>query len=124
MLNKLTAMETKGNPPGKYSDGGGLWLHKREDGGGHTRVGGQCFVHQDFTATGAGPMIEIYANRVEISNPGKPIVPVERFIDGYQSRNEKLTDLMRRMYICEERSSGVDRVVHTVEQVTIRDEMM
>ncbi|SOC44061.1 ATP-dependent DNA helicase recG-like protein [Rhizobium subbaraonis] len=69
-------------------------------------------------------MIEIYANRVEISNPGKPIVPVERFIDGYQSRNEKLTDLMRRMYICEERSSGVDRVVHTVEQVTIRDEMM
>ena len=32
-------------------------------------------------------MVEIYSNRVEISNPGEPIVPVERFIDGYQSRN-------------------------------------
>lgn len=74
-----------------------------------------ALIHQDFAATGAGPVVEIYANRVEISNPGKPIVPVDRFIDGYQSRNEKLTDLMRRMDICEERSSGVDRVVHTVE---------
>lgn len=74
-----------------------------------------ALIHQDFRVTGAGPMIEIYANRVEISNPGEPVMPVERFIDGYRSRNEKLTDLMRRMDICEERSSGVDRVVHTVE---------
>lgn len=74
-----------------------------------------ALIHQDFTATGAGPMIEIYANRIEISNPGQPVVPVERFIDGYRSRNERLTDLMRRMDICEERSSGIDRVVHTVE---------
>jgi predicted HTH transcriptional regulator len=74
-----------------------------------------ALIHQDFTVTGAGPMIEIYANRVEISNPGAPLVPVDRFIDGYQSRNERLTDLLRRMDICEERSSGVDRVVHTVE---------
>ena len=35
-------------------------------------------------------LIEVYSNRVEISNPGEPIVPVERFIDGYQSRNERL----------------------------------
>jgi ATP-dependent DNA helicase RecG len=60
-------------------------------------------------------MIEVYANRVEISNPGLPIVPVERFIDGYQSRNEKLADLMRRFGICEEKSSGIDRVVQTAE---------
>jgi ATP-dependent DNA helicase RecG len=74
-----------------------------------------ALIHQEFTIQGAGPMIEIYANRIEVSNPGNPIVPVERFIDGYQSRNEQLTDLMRRMKICEERSSGVDRVVSTVE---------
>jgi len=40
-------------------------------------------------------MIEIYSNRLEISNPGEPVVPVERFIDGYQSRNERLASLMR-----------------------------
>lgn len=60
-------------------------------------------------------MIELYSNRVEISNPGEPVVPVERFIDGYQSRNERLADLMRRMNICEEKSSGIDKVIHAVE---------
>jgi ATP-dependent DNA helicase RecG len=74
-----------------------------------------ALIHQDFCVAGASPMIEIYSNRVEISNPGEPIVPVERFIDGYQSRNERLADLMRRMHICEEKSSGIDRVVHTAE---------
>jgi integrase len=33
-LNKLNAPKVKTCAPGKYSDGGGLWLHKREDGGG------------------------------------------------------------------------------------------
>ncbi|MER9028204.1 integrase arm-type DNA-binding domain-containing protein [Mesorhizobium sp. M0674] len=33
-LNKLTAVLVKNAGPGKYSDGGGLWLHKRPDGGG------------------------------------------------------------------------------------------
>ncbi len=60
-------------------------------------------------------MVEIYTNRVEISNPGEPLVPVDRFIDGYQSRNERVADLMRRMHICEEKSSGIDRVVQTAE---------
>ncbi len=64
---------------------------------------------------GASMMVEIYSNRVEITNPGDPVVPVERFIDGYQSRNERLADLMRRLRICEERSSGIDRVVHAAE---------
>lgn len=32
-LNKLSAAQVKSLGPGKYSDGGGLWLHKREDGG-------------------------------------------------------------------------------------------
>ncbi|MGL1701418.1 ATP-binding protein, partial [Vibrio parahaemolyticus] len=59
-----------------------------------------ALIHQDLQLPGAAPMVEIYANRVEISNPGEPIVPVERFIDGYQSRNERLADLMRRMSIC------------------------
>ena len=60
-------------------------------------------------------MVEVYADRVEISNPGDPIVPVERFIDGYQSRNERLADLMRRMRICEEKSSGIDKVIQAAE---------
>jgi predicted HTH transcriptional regulator len=74
-----------------------------------------ALVHQDLAIGGAAPMIEIYSNRMELSNPGDPIVPVERFIDGYQSRNERLADFMRRMFICEEKSSGIDRVVEEAE---------
>jgi predicted HTH transcriptional regulator len=74
-----------------------------------------ALIHQDFMVVGASAMIEVYSNRVEISNPGEPLVPLERFIDGYQSRNERLADVMRRMGICEEKSSGIDRVVQAAE---------
>ncbi len=74
-----------------------------------------ALIHQDFSVTGGSVMVEIFSDRLEISNPGEPIVPVERFIDGYQSRNERLADLMRRMGICEEKSSGIDRVVTAAE---------
>ena len=74
-----------------------------------------ALIHQDFAMTGASVMVEVYANRVEISNPGEPLVPVDRFIDGYQSRNERVADLMRRMHICEEKSSGIDRLVQAAE---------
>jgi predicted HTH transcriptional regulator len=74
-----------------------------------------ALIHQDMDMGGTSPSVEIYSNRIEISNPGEPIVPVDRFIDGYQSRNERLADLMRRFGICEEKSSGIDRVVETAE---------
>ena len=61
-------------------------------------------------------MIEMYDDRVEISNPGVPPIPVDRFIDEYQSRNERLADLMRRMGICEEKGSGIDKVVWAAEE--------
>lgn len=74
-----------------------------------------ALIHQDLAMTGVSVMVEVYANRVEISNPGEPMVPVARFIDGYQSRNERVADLMRRMGICEEKSSGIDKVVEAAE---------
>lgn len=74
-----------------------------------------ALIHQDLTVGGSSVMVEIYTNRVEFSNPGEPVVPVERFIDGYQSRNERLAEVMRRLGICEEKSSGVDKVVNAAE---------
>jgi ATP-dependent DNA helicase RecG len=74
-----------------------------------------ALVHQDFQASGTSVMIEMFDDRVEISNPGVPPVPVERFIDEYRSRNERLADLMRRMRICEEKGSGIDKVVGAAE---------
>lgn len=38
-------------------------------------------IHQDLNISGANPMIEIFDNRIEITNPGKPLIDTERFID-------------------------------------------
>ncbi|MBX9865893.1 MAG: putative DNA binding domain-containing protein [Burkholderiales bacterium] len=75
-----------------------------------------AIIHQDLTITGAGPMIEIFANRLEITNPGAPIVDVIRFLDTPpRSRNELMAAFMRRIGICEERDSGIDKVVFQTE---------
>jgi ATP-dependent DNA helicase RecG len=73
-------------------------------------------IHQDFQIRGTGPLVEIFKDRIEITNPGKPLIDILRFIDEPpQSRNEDLAALMRRMNICEERGSGVDKVISSIE---------
>ena len=74
-----------------------------------------ALIHQDFSVRGASVMIEMYVDRVEISNPGKPPIDIFRFIDGYQSRNERLARVMRRLGICEEKGSGIDKVIAAIE---------
>lgn len=75
-----------------------------------------ALIHQDLYAIGAGPMVEIFDDRMEITNPGEPLVDTLRFIDSPpKSRNEVMASLMRRFRICEERGSGIDKVVAQVE---------
>ncbi|MDZ7922890.1 MAG: ATP-binding protein, partial [Marinagarivorans sp.] len=73
-------------------------------------------IHQDFNITGAGVMIEVFASRIEITNPGAPLIAIERFLDSPpRSRNEGLASFMRRIGFCEERGSGIDKVVMETE---------
>lgn len=75
-----------------------------------------AIIHQDFTLTGTGPMIELFESRLEISNPGVPLIDIQRFLDTPpQSRNEALASFMRRINICEERGTGIDKVVYETE---------
>jgi len=75
-----------------------------------------AIIHQDFNLTGTGPMIELFDQRLEITNPGTPLVDTQRFIDTPpQSRNEALASFMRRIGVCEERGSGIDKVVFQTE---------
>ncbi|MBL8005326.1 MAG: putative DNA binding domain-containing protein [Candidatus Kapabacteria bacterium] len=71
-------------------------------------------IHQDYNEQGF-PMVEIYSDRIEISNPGKPLIQPDRFIDEYKSRNDNLADKMRRMGFCEEKGSGLDKVINYIE---------
>ncbi|MBP6289519.1 putative transcriptional regulator (plasmid) [Aliarcobacter faecis] len=75
-----------------------------------------AIIHQDFFATGSSVMIEIFSNRFEVTNPGTPLVDTERFLDSPpKSRNEAIASFMRRIGICEERGSGVDKIVIQTE---------
>lgn len=75
-----------------------------------------AIIHQDFSITGTGPMIELFDSRMEITNPGLPLVDTQRFLDSPpQSRNEALASFMRRINICEERGTGIDKVVFETE---------
>lgn len=75
-----------------------------------------ALIHQDFTIPGAGPMIEVFSDRMEITNPGTPLVDTRRWLDSPpRSRNERLASFMRRIGMCEERGSGVDKVVFQTE---------
>jgi ATP-dependent DNA helicase RecG len=75
-----------------------------------------ALIHQDMTITGAGPLIELFKDRLEITNPGQPLVSPDRFLDSPpRSRNEALASLMRRMRLCEEQGTGIDKVLFSVE---------
>lgn len=75
-----------------------------------------ALIHQDMTITGAGPMVELFKDRLEITNPGEPLITPERFLDlPPRSRNEALASLMRRMRMCEEQGTGIDKVLGAAE---------
>ena len=75
-----------------------------------------AIIHQNFFMHGTGPLIEIFTDRLEITNPGVPLIDSSRFVDHPPiSRNEKLASFMRRIGICEERGSGYDKVVFQTE---------
>jgi len=74
-----------------------------------------AIIHQDFREGSQGPKVEIFSDRMEITNSGKPATEPKRFIDDNRTRNDKLAALMRKIGICEERGSGVDRVIDSIE---------
>jgi ATP-dependent DNA helicase RecG len=57
-----------------------------------------ALIHQDFSQTGTGLMIEIFDRRLEITNPGIPLIETDRFLHSPpKSRNEAFASLMRHV---------------------------
>ena len=77
-------------------------------------------IHQNLWQTGTHTMVEIFTDRIEMTNPGVPLVDVNRFIDTPPlSRNERIAILMRNFELCELRGSGVDRAIEAVENAAL-----
>ena len=79
-----------------------------------------ALIHQDFSVSGTGPTVELFSNRIEITNSGIPLVDVNRIIDNPpKSRNERLASLMRRLRMCEELGTGWDKIVLSCEMLQL-----
>lgn len=74
-----------------------------------------ALVHQDLDVEGVQITIEIFDDRIEIKNPGRPLIDVRRFVDEARTRNRELSDVMRLARLCEARGSGIDRALTDIE---------
>lgn len=77
-----------------------------------------ALIHQDFTVSGSRPMIEIFSDRIEISNPGRllPSKSIERIFGTMpEARNERLANTFRLYNLCEQRGSGLIRAGLEIE---------
>lgn len=75
-------------------------------------------IHRDYHIANSRLLIEIYSNRIEVTNPGSLVseVSIDRLIDHpSKTRNEVLADLMRNLGFAEERGSGIDKAVGICE---------
>ncbi|MBT1167068.1 RNA-binding domain-containing protein [Bifidobacterium simiarum] len=71
-------------------------------------------VHQNFDEHGSID-VTVGDQRITVSNPGIPEIPVNRFVDEVYERNESLSEALRMMRICEKRGSGIDRALENIE---------
>ena len=74
-----------------------------------------AIIHQDFE-NDRQLVVEIFDNRVVITNPGIPFLDEEDMILKHWARNMKVVDAMRLFGLCEKRSSGIDNAIIALEE--------
>ncbi|MEJ4100505.1 ATP-binding protein [Corynebacterium mastitidis] len=75
-----------------------------------------ALMHQDLEQTGRFLTVEVFSNRVEVTNPGCPLIDPARFIDSTSTtRNPTLGTALRQAQFVEQRGSGWDKVVQSLE---------
>lgn len=75
-----------------------------------------ALIHQDLTLSGSGPVVEIFRDRMDFTNPGRSLVEPLRLVDNPpRSRNQQLASLMRRFHYCEELGTGWDKIISSCE---------
>lgn len=76
-----------------------------------------ALIHQDLRVRGSGPLVEVFDERVEFSNPGSSFVEPLRLVDSPpRSRNQGLASMMRRFRLCEELGTGWDKLIDACEK--------
>ncbi|MBP2442862.1 tyrosine-type recombinase/integrase [Rhizobium leguminosarum] len=98
-LNKLTALFVKNAAPGKHADGGGLWFHKREDGGGQWVL--RVTVHGRRREMGLGSAAEVSLKDVR-NEAAKWRAVARQNIDPIKERERLKREAARHLHLLEE----------------------
>ena len=76
-----------------------------------------AIIHQDFAFTGMQNAIEIFLDRLSITNPGAPLNDINQLIHlPPNSRNEILANTMYLLRFCEKRGSGIGKAFEAIEK--------
>ena len=79
-----------------------------------------ALVHQDFMVDGISLTVEIFTDRLVITNPGTPLNDIRQLIHlPPASRNNDLAQSMYELGMCERRGSGLDRAVSALEEMSL-----
>ncbi|MCW3781386.1 tyrosine-type recombinase/integrase [Defluviimonas salinarum] len=95
-LHKLTAQTAKAAAPGKYSDGGGLWLHKRPDGGAQWVLRVSIHGRRREMGLGAFPDISLKGAR-ESAEKWRALV--REGLDPIKERDRQRRDSARKLHL-------------------------
>ncbi|SCW39281.1 Integrase [Rhizobium mongolense subsp. loessense] len=98
-LNKLTALSVKKLAAGKYADGGGLWLHKRDDGGGQWVL--RVTVHGRRREMGLGSAAEVSLKDVR-DEATKWRALARQNVDPIKERERLKREAARHLHLLEE----------------------
>ncbi|MGK5086177.1 ATP-binding protein, partial [Bdellovibrionota bacterium FG-2] len=81
-----------------------------------------AIVHRDYSMGGTNVMVEVHADRVEISNPGGLPPGFSTAMLGKKSfrRNEVIADLFHRMDKSERMGSGIERIRRTLKSAGVK----
>ena len=74
-------------------------------------------LHQDYGIEGMQMFVEIFSDRIKISNPGVPLLDPDSFINAVpKERNKMIANLMHRLNLCEKRGLGWDTIIRSCEE--------
>jgi len=80
-----------------------------------------AMAHRDYSEKGASILVEIFDDRVEISNPGGLIIKEEEFGKRSLSRNPLVFDLLQRLELVEKVGSGINRIKDAMTKAKLRE---
>lgn len=79
-------------------------------------------VHRDYTTYSSRIQIDIYSDRIEFSNPGRSLVPLENIETAHsETRNPLLMNYLRDFNITEQRGRGIRTIKSSLKSVGLAE---